>query len=408
MAVTVEIDAFCQYGRAKSRKIWLLLRRVIALAELSGLPRASMAITQPGASPALVDQRKQKAEVWESICVLDRVASMMWSFPLATANVPLPQRPLIHSEGQVNPQAYLYHLVSIMSRVFDLDTGYSSGRPLTELFNEVIVTDQELRSLASLVPNGWWKSHWSEFSTDALLQLWHQYLVIRTHLHLALKYDEDRRFAFNFIACLDACQELAKCYMALRPISPGAFFANRFFDIQAFTASVFLLLASHRTVRGPGTFPRAGDIDFTIVDQVVQTLETAADRAGGDVAHQAANAIRYLSPLLQQPQMSESQKITLSLPLIGKIHVSRKSYVAEPVSTPSHPIPSQPTPGPWQTSSSDGSNLAPQTMPFRPSELDLMNPLSFSMEVPEDYPFLMDEALGAEQWLTWTGLDSNG
>ncbi|CAD6579623.1 MAG: hypothetical protein ASARMPREDX12_009314 [Alectoria sarmentosa] len=413
-----------QLGRARVRKMWLLSRRVIALAELIGLPRASMAIAshqeslagtsrgaQPGASPSLVGWWRRKAEVWESICAVDRVTSMMWSLPLATVNYPLPKRPIVDSQGQVNPQSYLYNLADIASRVLELDSIYSSGRPLMELFNAVIGTDQELRSLASLTPNSWRKIHWPELSIDALLQYWHQYLTVRTHLQLALKHDDGQQFSFNFITCLDACQELARRYVSMRPMLPAGFFANRLIDLQAFTATVFLLLASYRTTRGSGTFPQAVDVNVLtdLVDQVAQMMGFAADRVGGGFAHQAADAVRSLSSLLQQTQTSESQKITLSLPLVGRIHVSRKSYTAKTDPKQPFPTPSQQPQGSWQTNtSSDGSTPAAQGMPFRSPDLNLMDSLSYSMEIPEDYSFLTDETFGTEQWLTWTGWDGNG
>lgn len=403
--------------------MWLLLRRVIALAELTGLPRAPMAIAlhqeslagtssaaQSGATPSLVGSWERKAKVWESICAVDRVISMMWSLPLATVNYPLPKRSIVNSQGQVNPQSYLYNLADIASRVLELDNMYSSGRPLMDLFNAVIGTDQELRSLASLPPKNWRNGHWAELSTDVLLQYWHQYLTIRTHLQLALKYDECQEFAFNFISCLDACQELARRYVSMRPILPACFFANQVIDLQAFTATVFLLLASYRTTRGSGTFPQAVDLNVTtgLVDQVVRMMGFAADRVGGDFAHQAAEAIGSLSSLLQQPQSSESQKITLSLPLVGRIHVSRKSYAAKTVPKQPFSTPSQQLQGPWQnTTSSEGSTPAAQAMPFASSDLNPVNSLSYSMEIPDDYPFLTDETFGTEQWLTWTGWDGN-
>ena len=366
---------------------------------------------QPGASPSLVRWRRKKAEVWESICAVDRITSMMWSLPLATVNYPLPKRLIVDAQGQVNPQSYLYNLADIASRVLELDNIYSSGRPLMELFNAVISTDQELRSLASVTPKTWQKINWPELSIDALLQSWHQYLTVRTHLQLALKYDEGQQFAFNFIACLDACQELTRRYVSMRPNLPAGFFANRVIDLQAFTATVFLLLASYRTTRSSGTFPQAVDVSVTtsLVNEVVSIMVFAADRAGGDMAHQAAEAIRSLSSLLQQPQTSESQKITMSLPLIGRIHVSRKSYAAKAVPKQPYPTPSEQSQGPWQpTASNAGSDPAAQAMPFRSSDLNLMDSLSYSMEIPESYPFLTDETLGNEQWLTWTGWDGSG
>ena len=406
---------FSQLGRAKVRKTWLLARRVIALAELIGLPRASMAIAShqeslAGACPSLVPGCKQKAGVWESICTIERIASLMWSLPIATINYPRPKLPIVDSHGQVNPQSYLYNLADIASRVLELDNIYSSGRPLTELFDAVSVTDQELRSLASLTPKKWQKIHWPELSIDALLQYWHQYLTVRTHLQLALKHDEGQQFAFNFITCLDACQDLVRRYVSMRPILPAGFFANRVFDMQAFTATVFLLLASYRTTRSSGNFPQAVDINITtgLVDQVVSMMGFAADRAGGDFAHQTADAIRSLTSLFQRPQTSELQKITLSLPLIGRIHVSRKSYATKTVPKQPHPNPSQQPQGPWQTRTSfDESTPAAQEIPVRSSDLHLMNSLSYSMEIPEIYPFLTDETFETEQWLTWTGWDSN-
>ncbi len=336
---------------------------------------------------------------------------MMWSLPLATLNYPLPKLPVVGSQGQVNPQSYLYNLADIASRVLELDNIYSSDRPLTELFNAVVGTDQELRSLASLTPKSWHKIHWPELSIDALLQYWHQYLTVRTHLQLALKHDEGQQFAFNFITCLEACQELSRRYVSMRPVLPAGFFANRVFDLQAFTATVFLLLASYRTTHGSRTFPQAIDVNVTtgLVGQVVSMMGFAADRAGGDFAHQAADAIRSLSSLLQQPQTSELQKITLSLPLIGRIHVSRKSHAAKTVPKQPHPTPTQQPQGLWQTTTSvDGSTPAAQAVAFRSSDPHLMDSLSYSMEIPEIYPFLTDETFETEQWLTWTGWDNNG
>jgi hypothetical protein len=329
---------------------------------------------------------------------------MMWSLPLATANYPLPKRPEVDHQGQVNPQAYLYNLADIASHVLELDNIYSSGKPLMELFNAVMGTDQELRSLASIMPKSWRKIEWSELSVDAILQYWHQYLTLRTHLQIALKYDEGQEFAFNFVTCLDTGQELARLYISLRPILPAGFFAGRVIDLQAFTATAFLLLASYRTARGSATFLQAVDVTATrgLVEQVVRMMRFAADHAGGEFAQKAADAVRSLSSLLQQPQTSESQKITLNLALVGKIHVSRKTHFGHTIPKQTYHTPSQQPQAPWQLTSSAGSNPASQAMPFGSSNSDLMDSLSYSVELPENYPFLIDETIGTEQWLTWT------
>jgi hypothetical protein len=138
---------------------------------------------------------------------------MMWSLPLATVNYPLPKGQILDSQGQVIAQYYLYNLANVASRVLELDNIHSSGRHLIKLFNAVIATDQELRSLASLTPKSWWKIHWPKLFLDALLQYMHQYLTIRTYLQLTLKYDKRQDFAFHPITCFGACQELARRYI---------------------------------------------------------------------------------------------------------------------------------------------------------------------------------------------------
>ena len=411
-----------QLGRARIKKFWLSLRRAIALAELMGLARASMASrsqqepppdtswgSQQGLPTSIIDQRRQKAALWEAVCYFDRIASIMWSLPLATASYPLLKRMVVDADGQVIPQQYLYKLADIVSRVLDLESGYSSGKPFTASFDAVIRTDQELRLMASLPPKDWWKVEQNSFSIEAPLQWWHRYLTVRTHLHLALRHNEGQQFAFNFITCLAACQELARRYVSLRPTLPSGFFVNRVIDLQAFTAIVFLLLASYRTACGTSNVVQGVDVEYTkdLVNQVVRVMEQVAGRTSGEFAHKAVGAIRSLTSMLQRSQTSESQRITLDLPLVGRIHVSRKSCVAKAVSSPSFPTLNQPLQETLSIPSGDGSTLIDQAMPSAFSDLELMDSLSYSLEIPENFSFLIDETLDAEDWLTQTGWQGN-
>ena len=335
---------------------------------------------------------------------------MMWSLPLATKAYSLPKSPIVDARGHVCPQSYLYCLADIASSVLELDNIYSSGRPLSELSNAVIQTDQQLRSLASLTPESWQGTHWPQLSINALLQYWHQYLTVRTHLQLALKYHENQGFTFNFITCLDACQELARSYVSMRPILPVGFFANRVIDLQAFTATVFLLLASYRTRSDSGTLPRAIDVSLTIgiVDQTSRMMRYAASQPGGDFAYQAADAVRSLSSLLQQPQSLRLQKVTLSLPLVGRIHVSRKSHAASSVSEQPYATPRQELRDSWQAGDCRDVSYPTLATPFEPPSSNLMDSLDFSMEIPESHPLLNDETYESEPWFTgmeWKGKD---
>ena len=397
-------------------KMWLILRRIVALAELNGLPRAAIALqrhreflSDPPPDPSTLVSLKMKADVWTSICAIDRVQSLMWSLPLATSNYPLPKQAIVDATGQVDAQAFQYTMIELAARLLEVDNLNQAGRPLAEIFQVVVETDQAMRALNNLVPKGWHRIEWSEFNVYAILQYWQQYMNIRIHLQLALMYD-GQEFAFSFITCLCAAQELAKRYISLRPLLAPGFFANRVLDLQAFTGIVFLILAVARGSLSSGAFLQTVDANtvLELVDKAVETMRYAAARAAGEFARHAADSICSLRSLLLEPQSSDSQKITLHLALVGKIHVSRKVRASNSVQRlqPYLP-PNQQQDMSWQPSNPDVGNVGEQGDMFAPSVDDLMGSLSYSMELPENYPFFADQTSGTEPWLTWSGWDGN-
>ena len=56
-----------------------------------------------------------------------------------------------------------------------------------------------------------------------------------------------------------SCDSTSPCNLSFQPAS----FINRVFDLQAFTATIFLLLTSYRTKHGSSTFSPAMPINVT-------------------------------------------------------------------------------------------------------------------------------------------------
>ncbi|KAI7084509.1 hypothetical protein KC356_g6662 [Hortaea werneckii] len=381
-----------QLGRAKIKKMYIVIRRIVAFAELSGLPGAPEAVEsrRSGALTGAIDRDLwHKAELWESICAVDRII--------------------------VLTRSYVYRLAEIASRILDLDRMSSSGKPGYEIFNTVMSIDQELRYLANQVPISWWRIDWPSLESSAILQYWHQYLVVRTHVQLALTQDTNQQFAFNFATCMEASQALARRYAALRPLLPIGFFASRVIDLQAFTGAVFLLLASQRNVL-TGSYRLRSSDNFSearaLAQGIIDGMETSAADATGmaaDFGRQAAGAIRSLSDLLLLPPSNGGcQKVTLRLPLIGNIHVARKpaSDAASQSGNKAHPVCAQQYPHSGdQTGSSNNLVSGPttdaaQAFLMGDPQLDM---LSYSMEIPDNfYPMLNGDVLNSEQWFTWT------
>ncbi|RMY58676.1 hypothetical protein D0863_12190 [Hortaea werneckii] len=409
-----------QLGRAKIKKMYIVIRRIVAFAELSGLPGAPEAIEsrRSGTVTGTIDRDLwHKAELWESICAVDRIMSMMWSMPLGTLHSPLPEREILDSHGRVLTRSYVYRLAEIASRILDLDRMSSSGKPGYEMFNTVMSIDQELRYLANQVPSTWWRINWPSLESSAILQYWHQYLTVRTHVQLAL--NTNQQFAFNFATCMEASQALARRYTALRPLLPIGFFASRVIDLQAFTGAVFLLLASQRNVMtgsnrlGSSNNISEAEANRALAQGIVDAMEiSAADATGmaADFGRQAAGAIRSLSNLLLQPPSNGGcQKVTLRLPLIGNIHVTRKPASdaasqfcngdkAPPVYAQQYAH-SEEQSGSLDSLVNGPTTDAAQGFLMGDPQLDM---LSYSMEIPDNfYPTLNGDVLNSEQWFTW-------
>ena len=140
-----------------------------------------------------------------------------------------------------------------------------------------------------------------------MLQYWQKYFTVRTHFQLALiHYGQDQQFACNFVACLEACQDLSRRYVSLRPVAPPGFFANWVIGMQGFTGAVFLQLASYRIKHGFGSELSLHGFD---ADMVADLVDSCTDVAGQNFAQQAANLVRSLDSLLRRPSVTETQRI---------------------------------------------------------------------------------------------------
>lgn len=145
-----------QLVRARVKKVWLLLRRCIALAELIGLPRAASSIRS--SDPAAVTPRQRAAaQLWSSICVTDRMSGMMMNLPCGTAAYPFPKpERIFDDEGKLVPSALFAALAGIAQQVLEIDDLHISGADDAIIFQKVLSTDAELRAISNAAPEEWW------------------------------------------------------------------------------------------------------------------------------------------------------------------------------------------------------------------------------------------------------------
>ncbi|KAI7347798.1 hypothetical protein KC354_g13811 [Hortaea werneckii] len=340
-----------QLGRAKIKKMYIVIRRIVAFAELSGLPGApeAMESRRSGAVTGTSDRDLwHKAELWESICAVDRII--------------------------VLTRSYVYRLAEIASRILDLDRMSSSGKPGYEIFNTVMSIDQELRYLANQFAFNF------ATCTEASQALARRYAALRPLLPIG--------------------------FFASRVIDLQAFTGAVFLLL----ASQRNVLTGSRRLRSSDNFSEA-EANRGLAQGIVDGMETSAADATGmaaDFGRQAAGAIRSLSDLLLLPPSNGGcQRVTLRLPLIGNIHVARKpaSDAASQSGNKAPPVCAQQYPhsGDQRGSSNDlvsGPRTdAAQGFLMGDPQLDM---LSYSMEIPDNfYPTLNGDVLNSEQWFTW-------
>jgi hypothetical protein len=319
-------------------KMWLTLRRIIAISEMIGLPHAARAVERAkaaptpikaGVNPSKSDEARllEKAETWAAICMVDRIGGMMFNLPAGTKRYQSIKLAVVDSNGQVLTRAYLSNLADIAKQVYDLDDGSFLEDSDAELCAEVLRIDQELHSLASLPPQTWWSTYTPGALGDQLLQYWHYYITVRIHLKLTLQNDAGQKSDYSRYTCMNACNTVIRRYLTLRRALPSGFFVGRVVDLQVLTAAVVLLLAYHnsRSIQNTHFHAKAIESPDQLIGQLVELMESISCLPASDFATQAVVTIRSLSALLQDDSASRTRELNLTVPLLGKLYVRKNS-----------------------------------------------------------------------------------
>lgn len=318
-------------------KLWLGIRRVIALAELIGMPRATYVAStscneaELGTTSEISKSgRKNKAaELWYSICTIERMACLMYNLPIGTLSYHLPKQPITFIGGKMPFKAYILRMADAISGIQSLDNMLHDPALESEVLEKTLKIDSDLRTLASAAPKEWWNKKDGEASTDQILQYLTKYFTARTHLWLALRADAKERYPYSYSACAEACRELSIRYVKLRTSLPTGFFMCRVLDLQVLTGMVFIV--SQTVSQSSLTLADQDSRDTNnIVQQVLDAMDSVSQGSNGDFARQGAAALRSLKTLLSNPGSSSGglQTLTLRIPLLGKIHVRRKTLVS--------------------------------------------------------------------------------
>lgn len=309
------------------------MRHFIAIAEIMGLPNACVAApySQENGSHEYETQL-QRAKLWQSLCFADGISGVVLNLPPSISPYQRPNPQPLVIDGAIQPQAYIGRLIEITAKIRYRDSTHMTRGSKAELYASVLELDRELKVLAAETPNSWWIRSVKHAIPDHLVQFLHWCISMRIHLAFTTRKDSDEEYSYSRMVCIDACESVTEHYRHLRQELPSGFFLSRCLDLQAFIATVILLLTSHSN---PGTDQRSLKINKVKVNSVVtQTIEVIDERskntAVSHLAQHCVTSIRSLKELLQQNDRgSNAQELTLKIPLLGKVHIRRNRDMSQ-------------------------------------------------------------------------------
>ena len=306
---------------------------MIAIAELMGLPKTVQLYRLKKFSTAGDEKTLEgKSQLWESICSIDRLLGVMINLPPDTRRYHHTASSDLVVHGVVQPRAYLWQLTEIATRVYDLEYMNATHEPGIKLHTIALEIAREVGELASHTPASWWVYDAMDgLKADHIIQFIHYCVIMRAHLPLALRQDRGEDYLYSRLACMDACTSVVQRYQFVRRRMNSGMFMSRAVDLQAFTATVVLLLTSHGSPSMDQCSIRIDKDQLeTQVFRVIELMrDKAKDKTGADFAELGMRALCALNGLLKQgDNMADVQDLTLNVPLLGKIHIRRNAGLA--------------------------------------------------------------------------------
>lgn len=321
---------YSQMSQGNLRKAWLRLRHFISIAELMGLPNACQAVQfGQGGGSGDYGTHLQRAQLWQSFCSADGISGVVLNLPPSISPYQRPKPQALVVDGVVQPQAYIGRLIEITTKIQYRDNTNITRDSSAGLYASALELDRELKVLASQTPKPWWNRSEEDVKPDHLVQFVHCCINMRIHLPFAMRKDPDEEYFYSRLTCKDACESVTEHYLFLRRELPSGIFLCRCLDLQAFIATVILLLMSNSS---PCTDLPNLQIEKvkinSVITQIIEIMYTKSkNTAISHLAQHCVNSIRSLKELLEADfDGSQRQELTLRIPLLGKVHIRRNTY----------------------------------------------------------------------------------
>ncbi|KAL1969316.1 hypothetical protein VTN77DRAFT_9508 [Rasamsonia byssochlamydoides] len=377
----------------RPRKAWLMNRRAIEFAQLTGLPLSTAKPPHP--TDTLFNRR---IRIWTSLVINDRFLSLILGLPYAVSDTAFkPQVEMRLQKEKPTLETYALRLALVMGQMIDRNQEDPSNMSLAA----TLKMEQDLETHALAMPSHFWEpdagdqSNPEERNDRLMIQFFHHFVRALLHLPFMLKSTGDRRYRYSHEAAIESSRSTLVAYNALRSWSGINPYICRVIDFQAFTVAMLLIIhLLGYSEDAPGHSQAQDDRDWALVNETTEVLRKAAQETAGTVAAQSVHVLDSISnckcsPDMISPNLNDmSCKITV--PYFGVITVSAGKKLSTLLSR------------------SRGSHLAGHASSLRSSDQASPSQLYTPPQSnPGDHasnrePSSGNSAMASEQTTTWT------
>ncbi|KAK2829895.1 hypothetical protein FQN49_007154, partial [Arthroderma sp. PD_2] len=223
----------------RPRKSWLLTRRGINFAQLSGLHLLN---NRPAPDDVI---GIRQLHVWCGLACADIYQSSILGLPYSVPTHLLsPQiTHLLKVKKMDRGEGYMLRVCVPLGAIIDRNQdGGNMSLPLT------LKIDQELDAMSKEMGDDWWdpaiinKLGHAERSSRLWSQFVYHFVRMLLHLPFMLKSNTDKRCQYCHNAALESARQTIECYKGIYDIGNGDRVFCRVIDFQVFTATVLLIV----------------------------------------------------------------------------------------------------------------------------------------------------------------------
>ncbi|KAK2745272.1 hypothetical protein FQN57_003967 [Myotisia sp. PD_48] len=277
----MHIAAYYYANIGSARKGWLMFRRGIQFAQLSGF---HLPTNCPSPDDAIGIRR---LHTWCTLACGDRYLSLMLGLPYAVPDHSLePHVKHLRKVSNIDiDENHVMELCLSIGQIIDRNQNKNNmSLPAT------LKIDQELELMAKQMGKSWWDYGHEQGDLNSyrtVAQFMHHFTRMLLHLPFMLRSKTDRRYGYSHNSAVESARSAIKCFKLI-----SEDLVCKMVDFQVFTASVLLMI---HLLDSPEAEDQQTCADWRLAKEIGATLRRLSEESERPIASQSAHIIEKLS-----------------------------------------------------------------------------------------------------------------